>query len=131
MSATRRRNVAKIQTELTHKHETELSYASLKRKRLIRRLTFFCLLVVVAAYFMISTLVSQAASLEKKEAEKERVQQELAELETKQEIFKEEIIKLNDDEYIAKLARRDYFLSEDNEIIFNIPEDTKAEQPTK
>lgn len=130
MSATRR-NVAKIQTELTQKHETELSYASLKRKRLIRRLTFFCLLVVVAAYFMISTLVSQAASLEKKQAEKEKVQQELAELETKQEIFKEEIIKLNDDEYIAKLARRDYFLSEDNEIIFNIPEDTKAEKLTK
>lgn len=131
MSATRRRNVAKIQTELTQKHETELSYASIRRKRLIRRLTFFCLLVVVAAYIMISTLVSQAASLEKKEAEKEKVQQELAELETNQEIFKEEIIKLNDDEYIAKLARRDYFLSEDNEIIFNIPEDEKKEKTAK
>lgn len=46
----------------------------------------------------------------------------------KQDIYEEEIIKLNDDEYIAKLARREYFLSEKNEIIFNLPDDKKKEK---
>ena len=34
-------------------------------------------------------------------------------------------VKLNDDDYIAKLARKEYFFSKKNEIIFNIPEDKK------
>ncbi len=34
-------------------------------------------------------------------------------------------MKLNDDDYIAKLARKEYFLSEKNEIIFSIPENKK------
>lgn len=38
-------------------------------------------------------------------------------------MLQEEIVKLNDDDYIAKLARRDYFLSENNEIIFNLPKE--------
>ncbi len=42
-------------------------------------------------------------------------------------MLKSQIIKLNDDEYIAKLARKEYFLSEDNEIIFAIPENDKKD----
>ena len=40
-------------------------------------------------------------------------------------LLKEEIVKLNDDDYIAKLARKEYFLSDDNEIIFTLPEKRK------
>jgi len=49
-------------------------------------------------------------------------------------MLEEEIVKLNDDEYISKLARKDYFLSENGEVIFNIPEnkdkDEKKEKST-
>ena len=71
---------------------------------------------------MVSTLISQSSVLEKKGAEHGELKQELAGLKKKQVILNEEIVKLNDDEYIAKLARRDYFLSEGDEIIFNLPE---------
>jgi cell division protein DivIC len=40
------------------------------------------------------------------------------------------IVKLNDDEYIAKLARKEYFLSNDNEIIFTLPE-TESQEKVK
>ena len=43
-------------------------------------------------------------------------------MQKEEEQLKEEIVKLNDDEYIAKLARKEYFLSDDGEIIFNLPE---------
>ena len=35
-----------------------------------------------------------------------------------------QIAKLQDDEYIAKLARKEYFLSEEGEIIFTIPKES-------
>lgn len=79
---------------------------------------------------MISTYMSQLSVLEEKEAEKKLLQKQLSGLERRQQILEEEIVKLNDDEYIAKLARKEYFLSEENEIIFNLPqkEEEKSSQ---
>ena len=58
--------------------------------------------------------------------QKGQLDQELAELKKQQQILKEDIIKLNDDDYIAKLARKEYFFSENNEVIFKIPEENKG-----
>ena len=54
--------------------------------------------------------------------EKEQLEKELVALKKEEVLLKEEIVKLNDDDYIAKLARKEYFLSDDNEIIFTLPE---------
>jgi cell division protein DivIC len=126
-----KRNVSKLHTDLTHQHEISEIRVAKKRKRLFRRLFFFAVFGFAAAYFMISTLISQASIIEKKKAEKEKLQLELSELREEQSALKEEIVKLNDKEYIAKLARRDYFLSESNEIIFTIPEDKKQKKSEK
>lgn len=125
------RNVAKIQTDLAYQHEIAGINAVNKRKRVVRRLFFFFVFASVIAYFMISTLMSQASSLEKRESEKAKLQNELVDLKKDHSGLKEEIIKLNDDEYIAKLARKDYFLSENNEIIFNIPDEKKGKTSGK
>ena len=42
--------------------------------------------------------------------------------------MKEQVIKLNDDDYIAKLARKEYFLSESDEIIFTLPSSRDPEK---
>ncbi|NMD72202.1 septum formation initiator family protein [Bacillus sp. DNRA2] len=123
-----KKNVAKIQTELTHQHEIAEVRVARKRKKLIRRLFFFALMVIATGYLMISTLISQASTIDKKQEEKEKLQHNLSELKDEQNALKEEIIKLNDKDYIAKLARRDYFLSDNNEIIFNIPEEKKQKE---
>ncbi len=60
--------------------------------------------------------------------EKQKADQELVALKKDETILKEEIIKLNDEEYIAKLARKDFFLSNSNEIIFNLPEEKKDKE---
>lgn len=73
------------------------------------------------------TLLDQRAILQEKEDRKEVVEQELAKLEKEQQRLEEEIVKLNDDDYIAKIARRDYFMSEEDEIIFNIPDDSSSD----
>ena len=42
--------------------------------------------------------------------------------------LKEQIKRLNDKEYIEKLARSEYFLSNDGEIIFKLPEEKKESE---
>jgi cell division protein DivIC len=49
-------------------------------------------------------------------------------LKKEETLLKEEIVKLNDDDYIAKLARKEYFLSDENEIIFTLPEKKSKEK---
>ncbi|MFE8698821.1 septum formation initiator family protein [Cytobacillus sp. FJAT-53684] len=122
MGAIKKKNVAKIQTSYAKQQEAAEINVGSKKKRLYRRLTVFFIGAVMLSVLMISTLVSQSSALDEKRAEKEKLDQELALLKQREVILEEEIVKLNDDEYIAKLARKDYFLSENDEVIFNIPE---------
>lgn len=128
MSVVRTKNVAKIQTNYAKQQELVDISSTNKRKLVVRRLALFTLFAAVFSYFMISTILTQSSALEEKKTEKRQLDQDLAALKKKQDIYEEEIIKLNDDEYIAKLARREYFLSEKNEIIFNLPDDKKKEK---
>ena len=68
------------------------------------------------------TMFDKSQALAAKENKKVEVLQALEEVQDEHDMLKSQILKLNDDEYIAKLARKEYFLSEDNEIIFAIPE---------
>ncbi|MFT9600966.1 FtsB family cell division protein [Mesobacillus sp.] len=128
MGVIRKKNIAKIENQYVQQREKAGIAESRKRKLLFRRLAVFALFASVISYLMISTYISQSAALEKKQVEKEQLEQKLASLQKKQEILDEEIVKLNDDEYIAKLARKEYFLSEKNEIIFNLPKEKKDSQ---
>lgn len=130
MSVIKKQRVTKLQSEYVKQHERNEVSASRRRKLLIRRLAMFFVLASVISYFMISTLISQASSLEEIKVEQQQLNEELAGLKKKEMILKEEIVKLNDDEYIAKLARKDYFLSEEGEVIFNISEE-KEEQASE
>lgn len=123
MSVVRKRNITKIPSQYVQHQEKAVIQTARKRTLLIRRLIAFVLIVGLAAYFMVSTLLRQTATLEAMKEEKQRADQELASLKKDETILKEEIVKLNDEEYIAKLARKDYFLSNSNEIIFNLPEE--------
>jgi cell division protein DivIC len=126
MEAEQKRNVSKIQTTYVKQQEYAEIASARKKKLLVRRLTIFLVLASVLTYLMISSNISQTTKLNAKLAQKRQLNQQLTELKTEQDILNENIIKLNDDDYIAKLARKEYFFSEKNEIIFNIPEEKKG-----
>ena len=69
--------------------------------------------------------IKQKQVLEVKELEKVEMTAQLEEVQEEQEVLKRQLVKLDDDDYIAKFARKEYFLSENNEIIFSIPENKK------
>lgn len=131
MSATRKRKIAKIETTYVQQQEVAGIAAARKRKLLFRRLSLFLAFAVFTSYFMVSSILSQASAIDEKKAQKKQLDRQLAGLKQQQVILKEDIVKLNDDDYIAKLARQKFFMSNQNEIIFHIPESKKEKFTTK
>lgn len=123
-----RMSIASLETNYMKQQEMAMRKAARRRKLLYRRLSVFLILTVAVSYLLISTLVSRNAVLEAKKQERAKLEQKLATLEKKQSMLENEIVKLNDDEYIAKLARSEYFLSDKGEVIFNIPEPKKKDE---
>ena len=87
-----------------------------------RRLLVFFVFAVAILGFLGKTIVNQNQRLEEKQVAKQQLKVEFEEVQDLQELLKLQLAKLDDDEYIAKLARKEYFLSEEGEIIFTIPE---------
>ncbi|MDF0727822.1 septum formation initiator family protein [Cytobacillus sp. S13-E01] len=120
MSAIRKHKVPQIQSSYVSKQTGQEQSNNIKRRGLIRRLAAFAIFAVIMSYGLVSTLITQSAIIKDKETEKIKLEEQLVVLKQEQVYLEEEIVKLNDDEYIAKIARRDYFLSEEDEIIFKI-----------
>jgi cell division protein DivIC len=125
MGAVRQKNVAKMETTYVKQQEDSENTAVRKKKKLFRRLSVFFVFALFISYFMISSILSQASALDEKTAQKKQMDQKLTALKNQQQSLKQEISNLNNDDYIAKLARKEYFLSNKDEIIFNIPDSNK------
>lgn len=126
MSAIRKKNVTQLNTEYVSHQQNMQESSNRKRIGLIRRLTVFGILVALVSIMMISTLISQASAISDKKKEKAQLTEQLSQLKQKEKDLEEEVVKLNDEEYIKKIARRDYFLSEEGEIIFNVQEGSSS-----
>ncbi|MFJ7367693.1 septum formation initiator family protein [Peribacillus frigoritolerans] len=121
MSSLRKRKVAKIENPYVAQQEKKVQTVEKKKRGLMRRLTLYSVFAAVFLIFAVSTLITQNVALDEKVQQKQELKGKLAKLKKDETLLKEEIVKLNDDDYIAKIARRDYFLSEKGEIIFTLP----------
>jgi cell division protein DivIC len=117
--------VASIPTEYVRSLQKKESRKHARKIKLYRRLTVFAVVAAIILGGMTHMFIKQKQVLEVKELEKIALVDRLEDVQLEQEILKRQLVKLDDDDYIAKLARKDYFLSENNEIIFSIPENKK------
>lgn len=117
-----KRNIASINKDYVRSVERQEKRQKAHKVRLFRRLAAFAVVVVVVMGWLTYTMVNQSRVLAAKEEKKEQAQQTLEEVKDQQDMLNSQILKLNDDEYIGKLLRKEYFLSEEGEIIFAIPE---------
>ena len=117
------KQIASINTDYVRSIQRQETHKKLKEVRLFRRLAVFAIMSVVVIGFLISTLLNSRSALEEKMQQKEQVSEELSKVQEEQEMLKLQISKLNDDEYIGKLLRKEYFLSEKGEIIFTLPDE--------
>lgn len=86
-----------------------------------RRMAIFFIFAVIVIAGLIQANKVQNERLTEKVEQKANVSEELEQALENQEMLKLQIAKLEDDEYIAKLARKEFFLSEEGEIIFTMP----------
>lgn len=117
----RRKKVTKIENSYVRTKQQQHALKKARKVRLRRRLAVFAVIVLVSLGVWTNIYVKQHKVLAEKNAEKEMLIEELAVEEEERDRLARLLEKLNDDEYIAKLARQEYFLSEQNEIIFSLP----------
>lgn len=127
MNSLREKNVTKMENAYVVQQEKKAATVNKRRRGLKRRLILYAVCAAIFTVLAVSTLISQNSTLHEKALQKEKAESQLASLKQDEKALKTEIVKLNDDEYVAKLVRRDYGLSEEGEIIFNLPNDKRRQ----
>lgn len=122
-----KREVTSIRNDYVRSVEMEGQRKKAHRVRLMRRLSVFGIMVLMATIWVGSTIYAQSQTISEKEQLREETLLKLEEVEKEQNQLEEQILLLNDEEYLAKLARKDYFLSDEGEIIFTTPTDEKKD----
>lgn len=128
MKQKNKQKVAVLNNDHVRTKEAEAARVKMRKVRLVRRLSVLAILSLLVFGSLTVILISKNATLQEKQEEKEAALQQLAEVKEQQAMLKTQIKKLKDDEYIAKLLRKEYFLSEQGEIIFIIPEEDEAKK---
>ncbi|SDI96002.1 septum formation initiator family protein [Alteribacillus bidgolensis] len=107
------------------REQERLKAASTKRRRgLVRRLTALSIAGVVLAVVFTVLLVSQWSTLEAKKAERAELENKLEELHAEESRLKQDVKNYNDLDYIAEVARRDYYLTKPGETLFKVPNES-------
>ncbi|WP_301109244.1 septum formation initiator family protein [Sporosarcina sp.] len=122
------RNVTSIETEYVRSMQKKEKWKLAQKKRLRNRLIVFAVLMCVVFGSLFNMYSGQKKLLAAKEKEKTEAIATLKDLNAGKEQLNKQLAKLDDEEYIAKLARKEYFLSESNEIIFSIPDKKKPSE---
>ncbi|EUJ45747.1 FtsB family cell division protein [Listeria riparia] len=122
------RNVARINNRYVQNETVMKKQRSRRRVALFRRLLIIAVAIVIVTGGLVYVYSQQVSLLHAKENEKVELNKKSLAVAKEQKELKSTINKLHDDDYIAKLARSEYFLSEKGEIIFNIPDDNEKKK---
>ena len=105
-------------------HKTLESIRDYKhKKKLKRRLQLIVAVGVLLVLLIGSGLARNYYKLQQLDEQKIVAQEELESLDLHQEDLAYYIDLLEDEEYVAKLARSEYYLTKENEIVFSFPDD--------
>ncbi|QLK85304.1 septum formation initiator family protein [Staphylococcus sp. 17KM0847] len=95
-----------------------------RRKQVVKkRITVFggtLLAIIIVLLIMVGLQIRSNYEASQERQAKEETYQKIQDEEIE---LKEQLNNLNDDEYIEKIARDEYYLSNDGEIIFKLPEE--------
>ena len=126
MKERNRSKVTQLRNEYTQTKTVQAHRENKFRKQRKRRVAS---IAVVSGLFIAGlsmNLVKNTQLISDLDAQKVAAAEELEHVEATQENLHNEVKKLQDDEYIAKLARSQYYLSKEGEIVFSFPEDNAA-----
>ncbi|EDO0213072.1 TPA: FtsB family cell division protein [Listeria monocytogenes] len=120
--------VARIENRYIKDTATMKKTRSRRRIALFHRLAFMAIIFAVVGGLLTITYTKQVLTLKEKKEKQVQVDKKMVAMKDEQDSLNEQIKKLHNDDYIAKLARSEYYLSKDGEIIFNIPEENSKQK---
>lgn len=129
----RQQNYTKLDNDYVRNTDKAINRKIEGRKRKMRRIAFFAIVPVVIIAVLGNILLNQNETLATKEQEKVEAKGHLSDLKEERESLNLRIKQLEDPEYIAKLLRKEYFLSKEGEINFILPDEKekKGDIPDK
>ena len=102
-----------------------------ERKVRRRRMLAMSILAFVLTFVFISIGINQKVENRNLQDEVRETELVLEETNEEHEALKREIAQLNDDNYIRRIARGDFFMSDSGELIFSLPESKKEKNKEK
>ena len=118
--------VTQLRNEYTKTKTVQAHRENKFRKQRKRRIASIAVISGLFITGLSVNLVKNTQLISDLDAQKVAAAEELEQVEATQENLQNEVKKLQDDEYIAKLARSQYYLSKEGEIVFSFPEDNAA-----
>ncbi len=92
-----------------------------KRKRNVRRFVTVGAMGLFLGMLFSVTYTDRQDKLREAERQLAAYEEQYEQLQTQEEYYRQEISKLENEDYIARLARERYFKSEEGEITFKLP----------
>lgn len=121
MESAKRSRVAQIRPEYVRSKEIYEKKRKKRKRGLVRRLAAFAILFTFIVAGMVTTLSHQSSKINQKEAQKTQLAKKLDESVKKEKSLKHKITLLHNKDYIGELARKEFLLSKDGEVIFSSP----------
>lgn len=97
--------------------------AKFSMKKTVKRILVFGIFSLVAISFVGVTVFNIVNQIMDKYKEADELEQRMAKLTEEEEDLNNEILKLQDKDYLARYAREKYFYSKNGELIIRIPVD--------
>ncbi|TQS75329.1 septum formation initiator family protein [Ornithinibacillus gellani] len=119
--AEKEKSITQLNRNYIKQYDAYIERRKRKKKRLIRRLVLFTVIVMLAFGSLATYHIKQRVLHAEKKDQYEQLQKDYASLQKEENYLQEEIDLLNNDEYILEIARTNYFFSKKGELIFKIP----------
>ncbi|ASN03727.1 FtsB family cell division protein [Virgibacillus necropolis] len=119
----KKKTVTRLSSDYMQQYDAHQGRQKRKKKRLIRRLVLFSIVVLIAIGSMATYHVKQRVLHAEKQEQYEQTQEKMAKLEKKEANLNEEIQLLQNEEYVLEIARTNYFFSKEGELIFKLPDE--------
>lgn len=117
--------IQNIGNQYTSKKNEKKKRHELRKKVVKKRISVFVGMLLAIIVTLLILLLVQIKSNHEASSERSAKEEQYQKLQDQEIQLKEQLNNLNNDEYIEKIARDEYYLSNDGEIIFKLPEDSK------
>lgn len=122
------KKVENIGNTFTSAENKKKQQQRMRRKVVRKRVTLFGGILVAIIIILSIMLVTQIKSNDEATVERQHKEQKYQKQQDEELALKEELNNLNSKDYIEKVARDDYYLSNDGEVIFKLPGDKTKQQ---